>query len=87
MDLIKERLKELIRFEELGPADLAKKTRLNRDKWANVLYHTTKITSEHISEITELLPQYAYWLTTGKTIPEAGQISPEIEESRRAKRG
>ena len=28
-------------------------------------------------------PQYSYWLLTGETIPEQGQISPEIERARR----
>ena len=28
-------------------------------------------------------PQYSYWLLTGETMPEQGQISPEIERARR----
>lgn len=28
-------------------------------------------------------PQYSYWLLTGETMPEQGQISPEIERAHR----
>lgn len=38
-----------------------------------------------IEAVNQALPQYAYWLVTGMTQPEAGNISPEIEELRRAK--
>ncbi|MCW8829702.1 MAG: DNA-binding protein [Gammaproteobacteria bacterium] len=83
MDLIKERIKALAKAENIGPDKLAQKSDFNRDQWANVLYRKTKPTSEHISALVKIWPEYAYWLTTGQVIPEAGQISPEIEEKRR----
>lgn len=35
-----------------------------------------------VKAITNVWPEYTMWLMTDTTIPEAGQISPEIEERR-----
>jgi transcriptional regulator with XRE-family HTH domain len=35
-----------------------------------------------LEKICQEWPKYTLWLMTGKTIPEAGQISPEIEKAR-----
>ena len=42
---------------------------------------TRKISVEYLLKISELFPQYALWLLTGKTAPEVGQISPDQEET------
>lgn len=41
-----------------------------------------KLYAWHIEKISKKWPEYSYWLATGLTIPEAGQISPELEEQR-----
>lgn len=38
-----------------------------------------KLNETHIQSVLEVFPQFAYWLTTGETIPVAGQVSPELE--------
>ncbi len=38
---------------------------------------------EVVEKILGLWPEYTMWLMRGTVIPEAGQISPEIEETRR----
>ena len=83
MNSIKERIKFLVAAEGIGPADLARKTGIKRDRWANVLYHPTKPNGDDIEALVTIWPEYAYWLTTGNVLPEAGQISPELEEKRR----
>lgn len=42
------------------------------------------IASDQLEKITEhpRFEKYALWLVTGKTAPEAGQISPQIEVER-----
>ena len=82
MNSIKERLQEVVTYSGLSLAELARTTGMTRDRWANMLYHTTRVGDDHIEAAVKLWPQYAYWLTTGQTIPNAGQISPEIEEAR-----
>lgn len=81
---IRERLIELIDLSGLGPKELEQESGLDRDFWRNVKYRRTRVNELHINAAVKLWPQFAYWLTTGKVIPEAGQISPEIEKKRRA---
>ncbi len=79
---MKERLIKLIEISGLSTKQLEERTDINRYKWGNVKNTKQRINENHIKAAVELWPEYAYWLTTGKTIPEAGQISPEIEETR-----
>ncbi len=39
-------------------------------------------TSE-LDAVLSLFPEYALWITTGKEIPEAGQISPMTKKAQR----
>lgn len=62
---------------------LEAKTGIKSTTWANVRLKKIRINEEHLDAIVKLFPEYAYWITTGKTLPEAGQISPELEETRK----
>lgn len=81
---IEERARKVILFKELKSKDLEEKTGIDRDRWNNLrkTNPTAKVRAEEIEAICEIEPEYAYWITTGKTLPEAGQISPELEETR-----
>lgn len=79
---IKERAIEIIKWSGLSTADLERKTGIDRYKWANLKSGKIRTTEEHMEALGQLWPEYAYWLMTGKVIPEAGQISPEIEAAR-----
>lgn len=79
---IKERLNKLIEKKGIKPKELEEKTGVDRMKWANLKRGTIRAQQEHIEAVVKLWPEYAYWITTGLTIPEAGQISPEVEEVR-----
>lgn len=83
MPSIKKRIQLILDAEQLGPADMAKRTGMSRDRWANMLYKTTRVGDDHIDAIVKMWPQYAYWLITGGTLPQAGQISPELEKIRK----
>jgi len=82
MNEINQRIKELLNYQELKNPALEKKTGIKATTWANVRKGNSRFNEDHIEAIIKLWPEYAYWLTTGKTIPEAGQISPDIEEQR-----
>ncbi len=79
---IRDRAIEILDKSNMSNTELEKKTGIDRYKWGNLRNKKQRINEEHIEIINKLWPEYAYWLTTGKTIPEAGQISPEIEETR-----
>ena len=82
MYTIRDRLIILLKFMDLKNPALEKKTEIPRTTWQNLRNKKGRVNEEQIQAITNLYPEYAYWLTTGKVIPEAGQISPEIEEER-----
>lgn len=81
---IEERAKEVILFNDAKSKELEEKTGIDRDRWNNLrkTKPTAKVRAEEIEAICKIFPNYAYWIATGKTIPEAGQISPELEEQR-----
>jgi hypothetical protein len=66
---------------------MEKLTGIEEYKWGNIEKGTQKVNEDHIEAVAKHWPEFAYWLVTGKTIPEAGQISPEIEETRRNLKG
>jgi len=80
---MKDRIRKLRESLGFDRTMLEAKTGIKAKTWANVENGLQKANEEHIKAIIEKWPEYAYWLTTGQTIPEAGQISPEIEETRK----
>lgn len=56
-----------------------KQTGIDRYRWGNIKNGKARLSADEIDAICKIFPEYAYWITTGKTIPEAGQVSPEIE--------
>lgn len=82
---IEERMKKIILFKDIKSKELEEKTGIDRDRWNNIRKKnpTAKVRAEEVEALTKIFPEYAYWITTGLTLPEAGQISPELEEQRR----
>ncbi len=56
-------------------------TGLDRKKVKNLLDGQQRFNEEHIQIITEAFPQYKMWFVFGETMPEVGQISPELDET------
>lgn len=81
--MIRERLLEVIESTGVSPSELEEKTGIKRFTWGNLKTGKQRANEEHIEALIKLHPEYAYWITTGLTLPEAGQISPELEETRK----
>lgn len=81
---ITERMKQLLTFKDTKTKDLEELTGIDRNRWNNLrkTIPTAKARAEEVEALAKIYPEYAYWITTGLTIPDAGQISPELEESR-----
>jgi DNA-binding XRE family transcriptional regulator len=77
-----KRIRTLRDYLGLGRGEFAEKTGLPKKTIENLEQENQKAYVWHIEEIVKIWPEYGYWLMTGKTIPEIGQISPEIEETR-----
>lgn len=83
MSKLHDRLNTLLDYEGITNPILERKTGIKATTWANVRNEKSRYNEDHIEAITKLWPQYAFWITTGLTLPEAGQISPDLEEQRR----
>ncbi|WP_083930160.1 hypothetical protein [Methylovulum miyakonense] len=82
MQDIRERMIILLDFIGLKNPKLEEKTGIPRTTWGNIRNRRGRANEEQITAVIQLWPEYAYWLTTGLTIPEAGQISPDMEDTR-----
>lgn len=77
--MIKERLISLF-DRERTTTWFEKQTGIDRYRWQNIRNGRARLSDAEIEEVIKLFPQYAYWITTGEILPEAGQVSPEYEE-------
>ena len=76
-----ERIRQIREKLELGRQAFADKTGIEKKTIENIELERQKVYAWHIEAIAKIWPQYAYWLVTGHTIPEAGQISPNETEN------
>lgn len=60
----------------MKPKQLEEATGLDRNIWISLRYGRQRVNEDHIEAVRKLWPQFSYWLISGETIPEAGQISP-----------
>ena len=80
---ITERMHLLLNFKKAKSKELEETSGIDRDRWNNIrkTKPTAKVRAEEVEALTKIFPEYAYWLATGKTLPQVGQISPELEET------
>lgn len=83
--MIKENLIALIDLLGSSPrkrfGEFSETTGLSRDAIKQFYHGNQKLNNEQLDLINKAFPQYVYWLATGNTIPESGQISPELEKT------
>jgi transcriptional regulator with XRE-family HTH domain len=75
------RIRQIREKLELGRQAFADQTGIEKKTIENIELGRQKVYAWHIEAIATEWPQYAYWLVTGQTIPEAGQISPNETEN------
>lgn len=80
--MIGERIEILRKFKGLSRRKLEQETGIADYTWQSVEIGKQAANEEHITALSKIWPEYKYWLVFGETMPEAGQISPEIEEAR-----
>lgn len=81
--MIRERLIAFFNTADVTSREMERLTGIDREKWNAIRGKRRRVNEDDIEAFNEAFPQFAYWLTTGKTIPEAGQISPEMEKLRK----
>lgn len=67
--------------------DLEALTGIKRSTLKALYEGRQRFNEEHITAISEAFPQYKMWFVFGEVYPELGQISPEVEETRKAYNG
>lgn len=71
----------LLLLAETEMHKLAKPKSKEYERWQNIKRGRARFGIEEAEALAELFPEYALWLITGRTNPEAGQISPEIAKT------
>ncbi|MFE1815527.1 DNA-binding protein [Metapseudomonas otitidis] len=55
-------------------------TDISGTRWRTVRYDKrTRISTQEMTALVQLYPQYALWLASGEIIPEKGQTSPAYD--------
>ena len=80
-----DRLKEIYKTSGYSVPHISNVSGIPVSVWRNAIYGRNRVNDELITAVDEIWPQYVYWLVTGRTLPECGQISPEDERLRLAK--
>jgi hypothetical protein len=57
---------------------LEKESGIDRQRWSHIYHKRVIARIEEIEAMIKIFPEYAYWLTTGKTAPEIGQTNPNL---------
>ncbi|MDD5036837.1 MAG: hypothetical protein PHE55_19085 [Methylococcaceae bacterium] len=78
--MIGRRIRHIRELKGLSRRDLEKKTGIEDYKWRAIEERRQQTNGDHIAAIARLWPEYKHWIVFGETIPEAGQISPELEQ-------
>lgn len=76
---MREKIRAIREIKGLSRTEFAKETGVPAKTWENVENGLQKANEDHLKAVAKRWPEYAYWLMTGNTIPEAGQISPDME--------
>lgn len=79
-----ERFKLLMQLEDIKAPWLESQTGIDRQRWANVKNGKAKMLATEVQALSAIWPEYAYWLTTGEELPQAGQISPITKKAHEA---
>lgn len=77
--MIGRRIKELREYKGLSRRDLERLTGIADYKWVSIETERQQTNGEHIAALAKIWPEYKHWIVFGETIPEAGQISPDME--------
>ncbi|MDS4071397.1 MAG: helix-turn-helix transcriptional regulator [Candidatus Competibacter sp.] len=87
MGEINKRIKQIRENEGISRTKFAELIGTTERKIQNVEQELQRVQDDLIESIIKIFPQYAYWLVTGLTIPNAGQISPDTTENEQKQKG
>tara|TARA_B100001109_G_scaffold254921_1_gene255995 strand:+ start:25490 stop:25738 length:249 start_codon:yes stop_codon:yes gene_type:complete len=71
-----ERIDLLLSLERKTRRELAGLTGIPESRWNSVMNKRARLSMNEVEALIDVWPDYAYWLVTGKELPESGQVSP-----------
>jgi hypothetical protein len=74
----------LVQLEGIKLPWLEAQTGVSSKRWSNVKYSSAEMRADELINLGKAFPEYAYWLITGKEIPEVGQISPMTKRTKKS---
>ncbi|MEI6709236.1 MAG: helix-turn-helix transcriptional regulator [Methylococcales bacterium] len=80
--MIGKRIQKLREYKKLSRRDLEKITDIAEYTWRAVESGKQTANESHINALSKIWSEYKYWIVFGETMPEYGQISPELEDTR-----
>ena len=83
MSSIGIRIREVRESTGLGRTLWAREVGINEKTLKKIELEEQRARDDVIEAVAKHYPQYAYWLVTGMTQPEAGNIAPAIDKQRK----
>lgn len=81
--ILGNKIREIRESLKLGRQVFCDLTGLKKSTLIRIETGPTDPSAKTLQSITKTWPQYTMWLMNDEVIPEAGQISPEIEDTRK----
>ncbi|KIP97892.1 DNA-binding protein [Pseudomonas fulva] len=81
MESSADRARSLIKT--VGPKKLSQMSETDHSRWLNVSKGAVRVSTDELDVLVKIYPQYALWLASGQIAPEAGQTSPDYDETSR----
>ncbi|WP_082045845.1 MULTISPECIES: DNA-binding protein [Pseudomonas] len=70
-------------IKTVGPKKLSQMSETDHSRWLNVSKGAVRVSTDELDVLVKIYPQYALWLASGQIAPEAGQTSPDYDETSR----
>lgn len=84
---IDDRIRAVLNSCGYTTEQVAEKTGIKYSRWTTVRKTGGRARAEEVEALCKLFPEFALWIASGNVLPDAGQVSPEIEDTRKAYNG
>lgn len=84
ISMMQQRFIELVNHttdEKSKHRDFEELTGIKRTTVKHLMNGKQRFNEEHLKAVADAFPQYKMWFAFGEVLPEAGQISPELDQT------
>ncbi len=76
---IDDRIRKLLKNSELTTEEISSRTGIKYSRWTTIRKKDGRARAEEVEALCKVFPEYSMWIASGLTIPESGQICPDLE--------